>query len=161
MRGSCRRGGRRLGVAGCSRHWKTIAQRTSRRVACGAFDTWRPQPATPSGGAALPLRLAVLALIRGEAEADRRRPGRVLPGRGQQFQLAGASPESILRPMPATTTQRLDTLEQQFAELQAQVLGIKPRTSDWRRTAGTFPRDAMTLAAERSGRQWRKQSPKK
>ena len=81
--------------------------------------------------------------------------------RGLQFQLAGASLESILRTMPATTTQRLTALEQQVAELQTQVLGIKPRTKDWQRTAGTFPRDAMTLAAERSGRQWRKQPRKK
>ena len=78
-----------------------------------------------------------------------------------QFQLAGASLESILCTMPATTTQRLTALEQQFSELQAQVLGTKPQAKDWRRTAGTFPRDAMTLAAERSGRQWRKQPRKK
>ena len=39
-------------------------------------------------------------------------------------------------------------------------LGIQLRDKDWRPTAGRFPRDAMTLAAERHGRQWRKQSPK-
>ena len=33
--------------------------------------------------------------------------------------------------------------------------GFESREKDWRRTAGTFPRDAITLEAERLGRQWR------
>ena len=105
----------------------------------------------------MPLRLAVSVLARGETNTGRLSPCACYFERRQQFQLAGTPLESILRSMPTTTSQRLTALEQQFAELQAQVLGIKPRAKDWRRTAGTFPRDKMTLAAERSGRQWRKQ----
>ena len=54
--------------------------------------------------------------------------------------------------------QRLTNLEAEFAALQSRVLGATPRTRDWRRTAGTFPRDEVTLEAERLGREWRAQS---
>jgi len=42
-------------------------------------------------------------------------------------------------------------------ELRRQVLATRPREKDWRRTAGTFPRDEMTVEAERLGTEWRKQ----
>ena len=57
-----------------------------------------------------------------------------------------------------TVEQRLAALEKEFVELRSQVLGSKPREKDWRRTAGTFPRDEMTLEAERLGREWREQA---
>ena len=57
-----------------------------------------------------------------------------------------------------TVEQRLAALEKEFVELRAQVLGLKPREKDWRRTAGTFPRDEMTLEAERLGREWCEQA---
>ena len=56
--------------------------------------------------------------------------------------------------------QRLAELEKQFAELRAEVLRLKPRVKDWRRTVGMMPRDEMTLEAERLGREWREQANK-
>ena len=53
---------------------------------------------------------------------------------------------------------RLETLEKRFEELRAQVLGMKPREKDWRRTVGTFPRDEIALEAEQLGREWRERS---
>lgn len=53
--------------------------------------------------------------------------------------------------------ERLTDLEAEFAALQSRVLGTPPRERDWRRTAGTFPRDEVTLEAERLGREFRKQ----
>ena len=57
-----------------------------------------------------------------------------------------------------TIEQRLAALEKEFVELRSRVLGSKPREKDWRRTVGTFPRDEMTLEAERLGREWREQA---
>lgn len=64
---------------------------------------------------------------------------------------------SEAHPLSASIEQRLAELEKQFADLRAEVLGLKPREKDWRRTVGTFPRDEMTLEAERLGREWRAQ----
>lgn len=55
---------------------------------------------------------------------------------------------------------RLAEVERQLAELREHVLGIKPRVKDWRKTVGTFPRDKMTLEAEKLGRKWRIQDVK-
>ena len=54
--------------------------------------------------------------------------------------------------------QRLAALEKEFVELWAQVPGLKPCEKDWRCMAGTFPRDELTLEAERLGREWREQA---
>ena len=54
--------------------------------------------------------------------------------------------------------ERLADLERQFEEFRTQVLGATPRDKNWQRTAGTFPRDEVTLEAERLGHEWRAQS---
>ncbi len=59
-----------------------------------------------------------------------------------------------------TLQQKVTELEKQFAELRVQVLGVKPRTKNWERTAGSFPRDEMTVEAEKLGREWRHQELK-
>jgi len=63
-----------------------------------------------------------------------------------------------IQPAPSVE-ERLADLEHQFEELRRQVLGARPgsREKDWRRTAGTFARDEMTVEVERLGAEWRKQ----
>ena len=69
----------------------------------------------------------------------------------------GYSPFKMSASVPpvASLEERLTGLEQQFEELRQQVLATRPREKDWRRTVGTFPRDEMTLEAERLGTEWR------
>lgn len=55
---------------------------------------------------------------------------------------------SLLDPSQASVNTRLE-------QFRTQVLGTKPRQKDWRRTVGTFPRDEITIEAERLGREWR------
>jgi len=57
-----------------------------------------------------------------------------------------------------TVEQRLAALEKEFAELRAQVLGLKPRENDWRRTVGTMPDDEISRSAAQLGREWREQA---
>ena len=57
-----------------------------------------------------------------------------------------------------TVEQRLAALEKEFNELRAQVLGLKPREKDWRRTVGTMPDDEISRSAAQLGREWREQA---
>jgi len=59
-----------------------------------------------------------------------------------------------------TVEQRLAALEKEFVELRAQVVGLKPREKDWRRTVGAMPDDEISRSAERLGREWREQANK-
>ena len=59
--------------------------------------------------------------------------------------------------MSRTLEQRADELEKKFAELSAQVLDLRPRQKDWRRTVGSLPDDELTREAERLGREYRQQ----
>ena len=59
-----------------------------------------------------------------------------------------------------TVEQRLAALEKEFYELRAQVLGLKPREKDWRRTVGTMPDDEISRSAAQFGREWREQANK-
>ena len=59
-----------------------------------------------------------------------------------------------------TVEQRLAALEKEFTELRAQVLGLKPREKDWRRTVGTMPDDEISRSAAQFGREWREQANK-
>ena len=54
--------------------------------------------------------------------------------------------------------ERFIRLEKQFSELRAEVLGLQPRTKDWRRTVGMMPDDEMSRSAARLGREWRDQA---
>jgi len=56
--------------------------------------------------------------------------------------------------------QRLAELEEQFAEMRARVLGLKPFEKDWRRTVGMMPDDEYSRSAARLGREWRVQADK-
>jgi hypothetical protein len=51
--------------------------------------------------------------------------------------------------------ERFALLERQFADLRAEVLGLQPRTKDWRRTVGMMPDDELSRSAARLGREWR------
>jgi len=51
--------------------------------------------------------------------------------------------------------ERFAQLERQFADLRAEVLGLPPRTKDWRRTVGMMPDDELSRSAARLGREWR------
>ena len=59
---------------------------------------------------------------------------------------------------PTTVEKRLDRLEKRFDELCAQVLGLKPRTKDWRQTVGMMPDDEISRTAATLGREWREQA---
>ena len=59
--------------------------------------------------------------------------------------------------MPPTLEKRVEQLEQKLAELTAQVLELRPRQKDWRRTVGSMEDDEVTREAERLGREYRKQ----
>lgn len=60
--------------------------------------------------------------------------------------------------MDTTLEDRMTQLEEQFGELQSQVLGLVPRPKDWRKTVGMIPDDELSRNAERLGREWRKQA---
>ena len=64
---------------------------------------------------------------------------------------------NYIRAMTPTLEQRVDELEKKFAELSAQVLDLRPRQKDWRRTVGSMPDDELTREAERLGREYRQQ----
>ena len=64
---------------------------------------------------------------------------------------------NYLRAMSQTLEKRVDELEKKYAELSAQVLDLRPRKKDWRRTVGSLPDDELTQEAERLGREYRKQ----
>jgi hypothetical protein len=51
--------------------------------------------------------------------------------------------------------ERFAQLEKQFSELRAEVLGLRPRTKDWRRTVGMMPDDEISRSAAQLGREWR------
>lgn len=59
--------------------------------------------------------------------------------------------------MSRTLERRVEDLEKQVAALSQQVLDLRPRKKDWRRTVGAQPDDEMTREAERLGREYRKQ----
>jgi hypothetical protein len=59
--------------------------------------------------------------------------------------------------MDSAIEERVTQLEAQVAELTRQVLGVKPREKDWRRTVGMLPHDEMSLEADRLGHEWRMQ----
>jgi len=60
------------------------------------------------------------------------------------------STESVIR--------RVAELERQFAELRAEVLGLKPVEKDWRRAVGMMADDEYSRSAAELGRTWRKQA---
>ena len=59
--------------------------------------------------------------------------------------------------MSQTLERRVEDLERKYFALSEQVLEARRRTKDWRGTFGTLEDDAMTLEAERLGREYRKQ----
>jgi hypothetical protein len=59
--------------------------------------------------------------------------------------------------MAQTLEQRVEELEHKLAELSAQILDLRPRRKDWRRTVGSLDDDEMTRNAERLGREYREQ----
>ena len=71
----------------------------------------------------------------------------------------GAAAVSTYHPgaMNETVEKQLADLQQEVAELKARILGLTPREKDWRKTVGLFPRDELTLSAERHGREYREQ----
>ena len=64
---------------------------------------------------------------------------------------------SVAGEKKTSVAQRLEALEREFALLREQVIGKTATDKNWQRTAGTFPRDEVTLEAEGYGREWRKQ----
>lgn len=59
-----------------------------------------------------------------------------------------------------TVEQRLASLEKEFIELRAQVVGLKPREKDWRRTVGMMPDDEISRSAAKLGSEWRDEANK-
>jgi hypothetical protein len=59
--------------------------------------------------------------------------------------------------MSQALEKRVDELEKKVAELSAQVLNLRPRRKDWRRTVGSLEDDEITRSAERLGREYRQQ----
>ena len=59
--------------------------------------------------------------------------------------------------MSQTLEKRVEELEKKVSDLTAQVLELRPRKKDWRRTVGSMPDDEITREAERLGREYRKQ----
>jgi hypothetical protein len=59
--------------------------------------------------------------------------------------------------MPQTLEKRIESLERDFSDLRAQVLGLSQRKKDWRSTVGTLENDDMTREAEKLGREYREQ----
>ena len=59
--------------------------------------------------------------------------------------------------MALTLERRVDELEKKVAELSAQVLNLRPRQKDWRRSVGSLEDDETTRSAEQLGREYRKQ----
>ena len=61
--------------------------------------------------------------------------------------------------MATTLEERVHTLEQQVADLIAQLTGGEksPTTKDWRSSVGMLPRDEVSEQADRLGREWREQ----
>ncbi|MBE7503118.1 MAG: hypothetical protein HS113_23110 [Verrucomicrobiales bacterium] len=57
-----------------------------------------------------------------------------------------------------SVTHRVAELERQFAELQSDVLRLKPTGKDWRRTVGMMADDEYSRSAAELGRAWRKQA---
>ena len=64
---------------------------------------------------------------------------------------------AYIRVMSQTLESRVQQLEQKVAELSAEILGLKPRAKDWRRTVGSMEDDEITRSAEQLGRDYRKQ----
>ena len=52
----------------------------------------------------------------------------------------------------------LPTLEKEFSELRAEVIGLRSQTKDWRRTVGMIPDDETSRSAARLGREWRQRA---
>jgi len=59
--------------------------------------------------------------------------------------------------MSRTLEKRVEQLEQQVAELSAQVLRLQPPRKDWHSTVGSMADDELTREAERLGREYRQQ----
>ena len=64
---------------------------------------------------------------------------------------------NYVRAMSQTLEKRVEELEKKLAELSVQVLDLRPRKKDWRRTVGSMIDDELTQEAERLGREYRKQ----
>lgn len=63
--------------------------------------------------------------------------------------------------MNSTTLEmRLTRIEHEFDMLKNEVLGLKPRTKDWRQTVGSIPDDELSRSAEELGRGWREETNK-
>jgi hypothetical protein len=59
--------------------------------------------------------------------------------------------------MLPTVEKRLESLEREFSELRAQVLGLRRSKTDWRSTVAVLEDDEITRDAERLGREYREQ----
>lgn len=60
--------------------------------------------------------------------------------------------------MDTTLEDRMTHLEEQFCELRSQVLGLVPRSKDWRKSVGLIPDDELSRSAEKLGREWREKA---